>query len=216
MTVQPASSSGMLDPGDAVEVLPSYTARVQLAARRLPRSRAAIGAPSAPGTSVGGGVGWPAGGSPTRAREDEHKVPHVEGFVLRPPPVARDASYPGDCHDPRAGDATISKVRRGSKCGSRFTASPGELRKVIAPSFRWVQRQCATPKCNPGHTKSHPGNARATHKLHLVSAEGYAHVARGLRPVVPWSQQKLHIVAPGLHPATPRLHESFTKVTPLG
>ena len=59
------------------------------------------------------------------------------GFFAVPPGlVALAASYPGDCHDPHAGDATISKVRRGSKCGSRFTASPGELRKVIAPSFR--------------------------------------------------------------------------------
>ena len=48
----------MLDPGDAVEVFPSYTARVQLAARRLPPSRAAVGASSAPGKSVGG-VGRP-------------------------------------------------------------------------------------------------------------------------------------------------------------
>jgi len=47
----------MLDPGDAVEVFPSYTARVQLAARRLPRSRAAVGASSAPGKSVGGLAG---------------------------------------------------------------------------------------------------------------------------------------------------------------
>ena len=69
------------------------------------------------------------------------------GFFLRPP-VAREASNPGDCHDPRAGDATISKVRRGSKCGSRFTASPGELRKVIAPSFRFVQRQCSEFVCS--------------------------------------------------------------------
>jgi len=87
--------------------------------------------------------GLPAGGSPTRAREDEHKVSRVAKgcasfvffFAVPPGPVARDASYPGYCHDPRAGDATISKVRRGSKCGSRFAASPGELRKVIAPSF---------------------------------------------------------------------------------
>ena len=141
-------------------------------------------------------------------------------FFLRPP-VARDASNPGDCHDPRAGDATISKVRRGSKCGSRFTASPGELRKVIAPSFRWVQRQCATPKCNPGYTKSHPGNTRATHKLHLVSAEGYAHVARGLRPVVPWSQQNYTHVHPGYTrprlgymKVSPRLHPRHARVMP--
>ena len=47
----------MLDPGDAVEVFPSYTARVQLAARRLPRIRAAVGAWSAPGKSIGGLAG---------------------------------------------------------------------------------------------------------------------------------------------------------------
>jgi hypothetical protein len=196
-----------------------------LAARRLPRSRAAVGASSAPGKSVGG-VGRPVEVRRGRAKMSI-KCPVLQGgarsfgFLRPPPPVARDASYPGDCHDPRAGDATISKVRRGSKCGSRFTASPGELRKVIAPSFRWVQRQCATPKCNPGHTKSHPGNARATHRLHLVSAEGYAHVARGLRPVVPWSQQNYTHVHPGYTRSrlgymkvSPRLHPRHARVMP--
>ena len=79
----------------------------------------------------------------------------------------------------------------------------------------------ATPKCNPGYTKSHPGNTRATHRLHLVAAEGYAHVARGLRPVVPWSQQHYTHLHPGYtRPrlgymnVSPRLHPRHARVTP--
>jgi hypothetical protein len=125
-----------------MEVFPSCRARATRSSwpRAVCRAAARPLALRAPPASPSGGR--PAGGSPTRAREDEHKVSRVAKgcAVLRvfcgpPGPVARAASYPGDCHDPHAGDATISKVRRGSKCGSRFTAFPGELRKVIAPSF---------------------------------------------------------------------------------
>ena len=58
----------MLDPGDAVEVFRSYTARVQLAARRLPRSRAAVGASSAPRQVHRGG------GRPVEVRRGRAKM----------------------------------------------------------------------------------------------------------------------------------------------
>ena len=160
-----------------MEVFPSCRARATRSSWPRAGCRAAARplALRAPPASPSGGR--PAGGSPTRAREYEHKVRGVRsfGFFAVPPgPVARDASYPGDCHDPRAGDATISKVRRGNKCGSRFTAFPGELRKVIAPSFRFVQRQCSEFVCSGSvvvpicRSRSHhvfPGDALLTNPV---------------------------------------------------